>query len=82
MKPKQIFKYICVENRNFFCVKHTISLILATLYQVSFCYLLTCIIISSVHGAFMFSINVHVQTLELKNFASILRKFCFEKAFV
>jgi len=45
------------------CVKNAVYVVLATLQQFNFCCLLRFIIISSVHGAFLVSINVHVQDI-------------------
>ena len=54
------------------CVQNVMYVILATVSQFSFCYVLKIIIISSVHGAFSLSINVHVQNTETPTF--LLRK--------
>ena len=65
--------YVC--HIRFICVQIVMHLILATLKQSNFWYLLRFLIISSVHGAFLLSINVLAQNIELKIFAKVLKKF-------
>ena len=62
LRLKKVFSVYTLKIR-FICVQNVMYVMLATLLQYNFCYLLKFIIISSAHGAVSLSVNVHAHNI-------------------
>ena len=75
LRLKKFFSVYVFKIR-LICIQNVMYVMLATLKQFDFCYLLRFIIISSVHGTFHFLLMCIQKTLDSNIFTKkVLRKF-------